>query len=66
MALDHLSDGLLIIALHLEIGDPAVALSGPDPRMPQQILDRHQRRIGIEQLRRHGVPQLMAADLQTG
>jgi hypothetical protein len=29
MALDHLDDDLLIIALHLEIGDPAVALCGP-------------------------------------
>ena len=29
--MDHLADGLLIITLHLQIGDPAVALSGPDP-----------------------------------
>jgi hypothetical protein len=48
VALDHLADGLLIVALDLEIGDPAVALRGPDPGMPQQILDAYQRRIGIE------------------
>jgi len=33
--------------------------------MPQQILDAHQSRIGIEQLRRHGVSQLVTADSQT-
>jgi len=53
--LDHLADGLLIITLHLQIGDPAVALSGPDPGMPQEILDAHQRRIRIEHLGGHGV-----------
>ena len=34
--------------------------------MTQQILDRHQVRIGIKQLGRHGVPQLMTANRQTG
>ena len=56
MTLHHLSDGLMIIALHLEIGQLTIALCRLDPGMPQQILDRHQIRIGIEQLGSHRVP----------
>ena len=62
MTFDHLADGVLIITLHLEIGDLAIALRRLDPGVPQQILDRHQIRIGVEQLSGHGVAQLMAAD----
>jgi len=56
MALHHLVDSLVIIPLHLEVGDFAIALSGADLTMPQKILDDNQIGIGIQQLGGHRVP----------
>jgi len=55
VTLDDLGNSLLIIALHLEIGHLAITLGRLDPSVTQQILDRHQIRIGIEQLGSHRV-----------
>ena len=60
---DHLHR-VEVIPLHFEIGDPAVALRGLDVAVPEQILDRAQIGIGIEQLRGHRVPQMMTGDAE--
>src|SRR4030042_2900687 len=61
---DH-GHGLMIVTLHLEIGHPAVPLGGFDPGMSQKILDGHQGRVGIKELRGHGVPELMARHFES-
>ena len=66
MTLHHLGNRLLVVPLDLEIGHLAIALRGLDPGVSQEILDRHQVRIGIEQLRSHRVTQLMTAYFQSG
>ena len=55
MSLHYLGNRLLVVPLDLEIGHLAITLRGLDPGVSQEILDRHQIRIGIEQLRGHGV-----------
>ena len=50
----------VIVPLYLEIGYPAVALRGLDTGMAQEILDGHQGSVSIEELRGHGVTQLVA------
>ena len=55
MSLHHLGNRLLVVSLDLEIGHLAIALRGLDPGVSQEVLDRHQIRIGIEQLGGHGV-----------
>ena len=66
MTLHHLGNRLLVVPLDLEIGHLAITLRGLDAGMTQEILDRHQVRIGIEQLCGHRVTQLMAAYFQSG
>ena len=55
MSLHHLGNRLLVVPLDFEIGHLAIALRGLDPGVTQEVLDRHQIRIGIEQLGGHGV-----------
>ena len=55
MSLHHLGNRLLVVPLDLEIGYLAIALRGLDPGVSQQILDRDQICIGIEQLGGHRV-----------
>ena len=50
----------VIVSLDLEIGDPAIPLGSGDPAVSEKILHNDEIRIGIEQLRRHGVPKLVA------
>jgi len=50
----------VIVPLDFQIRDPAVSLGGRDPTVSEKILHNDQVRIGIEQLRRHCVPKLMA------
>ena len=56
----HFGDGSVVVTLHFPIGDLAVAFRGFDAGMPQKILDGDEIRIGIEELRGHGVPELVA------
>lgn len=60
---DHLH-GIEVIPLNLEIGDSTIALRGLDVAVPEQILDRAQIGVGIEQLRGHRVPQMMTGDAE--
>ncbi len=46
-SLHHYFHGFVIIALHLDVGDPAVSLGRSDGTVTQQILDRLQIGIGI-------------------
>jgi hypothetical protein len=64
MPLQDYRHGLVIVTLHLEIGHPAVALSGFDPGMPQEILDGHQGPVGIKELGGHVITQLVARHLE--
>jgi len=56
----------MVVPLRLHVGDLEVALGGHDPVVPQGVLDADQRRIRIEHLGGHGVPQLMAAGSHLG
>jgi hypothetical protein len=47
MSLHHLGNRLLVVPLDFEIGHLAIALRRLDPGVTQEVLDRHQRRIGV-------------------
>ena len=66
MTLHHPGNGLVVVPLHFEVRHLAIALRGFDSGVTQEVLDRHQIRIGIEQLGGHGVTQLMAAYFHSG
>ena len=48
MSLHHLPDRFVVISLHLEVADLAIALGGFDPGVAQKVLYGHQVGIGIE------------------
>jgi len=52
---------LEVVPLYLHVGHPAVPLSGAQAAVSKEILDGHNVRVGIEQLRGHRVPELMTA-----
>ena len=55
---------LVVVSLDFEVRYPAVALSGGDLTMPQEILDRRKISVGIEKLRGHSVAKPMTGDRQ--
>ena len=56
----------MVVILHCQIGDLAVALRCGDPVVTEQILDGGDFRFGVQQLGGHGVAQLVTAGLQSG
>ena len=63
MPLYYFRDGLVVIPLNFEIGDPAVPLRGLDSRVAKEILNGYQVGICIQELGCHGVPELVTGGL---
>ena len=56
--------GFVVVALNLQIRNPAVALSCGNLTMPEKVLNGSQMRIGVEKLSGHGMAKPMTGDIQ--